>query len=81
MNIFKLIFELFIIYLGYKLVFGFIIPVYRTTKQMKQKMNEMQQKMQEQHEKEIAGFNSASRRQEPPVKSLPEDYIEYEEVK
>ncbi|MEO6289392.1 MAG: hypothetical protein ABIO76_05705 [Ginsengibacter sp.] len=81
MNIFKLIFELFIIYLGYKLVFGFIIPVYRTTKQMKQKMNDMHQKMQQQQEQQNAGFNTASRKPESSVKALPDDYIEYEEVK
>ena len=48
MGIIKVIFELFVLYLLYKLIFDFIIPVYQTTKQVKQKVGEMQSKMNEQ---------------------------------
>ena len=79
MNIFKLLFELFLLYLAYKLVFEFIIPVYRTTKQMRQKMTEMQEKMQR-HQQSTAGPQPAE-----PVKTSPGqvsgDYIDYEEIK
>ena len=61
MNIFKLAFELFIIYLVYKLIFEFIIPVYNTTRQMKQKMTEMHQKMQEQQQTEHIRTNKCSK--------------------
>ena len=76
----KLIFELFIIYLVYKLVFEFIIPVYNTTKQVKKKMNEMQQQMYQQEK------NNYQQREENAPKSKPtsvndSDYIDYEEVK
>jgi hypothetical protein len=73
----KLIFQLFIIYLLYKFVFEFIIPVYRTTSQVKKKMNEMQEKMQEQQH----NYNNHTNPDPQPKKNHDADYIDYEEVK
>ena len=81
MNILKLAFELFVIYMVYKLVFEFIIPVYNTTRQMKQKMTEMHQKMQEQQEVNNQQYSNTSAQKEPSKKSFSDDYIEYEEIK
>lgn len=78
MKILEVLFELFVLYLLYKLIFDFIIPVYQTTKQVKQKVGEMQQKMNEQM-KQQQSFTTAAK--EPPQKPAREDYIEYEEVK
>ncbi len=80
MNILKLAFELFVIYMLYKLIFEFIIPVYNTTRQMKSKVNEMHKKMQEQQQAQNKNF-SAPQQPAPSKKSTSEDYIEYEEVK
>lgn len=80
MNILKLAFELFVIYMLYKLIFEFIIPVYNTTRQMKSKVNEMHKKMQEQQQAQNKNF-SAPQQPMPSKKSTSEDYIEYEEVK
>lgn len=79
MNIFKLIGELVVIYILYKVIFDFIIPVYNTSKQMKQKMNEMhrQQGAAAAREKEVFTNNSMPAKPSAPA----EDYIEYEEVK
>ena len=80
MSIFRVIFELFVFYLLYKLVFDFIIPVYQTTQSIKQKMGDMQQKMNEQAKKQQADqFNSTSKADEP--KAGKHDYIEFEDVK
>ena len=81
MSILRLAFELFLLYLVYKLIFEFIIPVYQTTKQVKQKVGEMQNKMNEHMKQQQQGsqFNAASK--EPQHKPGKEDYIEYEEVK
>ena len=80
MSIFRVLFELFVLYLLYKLVFDFIIPVYQTTKTVKQKMGEMQQKMNEQAKQQQASqFNSTAK--EPAPKADKQDYIEFEEVK
>ena len=77
MNIFKLIGELVVIYILYKLIFDFIIPLYNSTKQVKSKMAEMQERMKQQQRQQAAS--------QPPVKPVnkaaAEDYIDYEEVK
>jgi len=73
----KVLFELFLLYLAYKLIFDFIIPLYETTKQVKQKVGEMQQQMNRQQQ---AQSNTAAPGAKP-KSSKNEDYIEFEEVK
>ena len=80
MNIFKLALELFVLYLLYKLVFDFIIPVYRTTKQMSGKMRDMQEKMNQQQQQQAQGFQENTR-QQATAKRSSDDYIDYEEIK
>lgn len=80
MSIFKILFELFLLYMVYKLIFDFIIPVYQTTKQVKQKVGEMQSKMNEHMQQQQAKtFPGASKMDTP--KPAEKDYIEFEEVK
>ena len=83
MSILKLAFELFVIYILYKLIFEFIIPVYKTTKQMRQKMNDMQQHMQQNQRQQPVNEPHTSRHQSTaaPKRPASDDYIEYEEVK
>lgn len=79
MGIIRVIFELFVLYLLYKLIFDFIIPVYQTTKQVKQKVGEMQNQMNEHlKEKQAGTFSSAAKDSTP--KKRREDYIEFEEL-
>ena len=79
MKILEVLFELFVLYLLYKLIFDFIIPVYQTTKQVKQKMGEMHQKMNEHMQQQQSQFSAAEKKAD--TKPEREDYIEYEEVK
>ncbi len=82
MSIFKLLFELFLLYLAYKLIFEFIIPVYKTTKQMKQKMADLNQKMESQNRQNAAPSTSANdNASKTKGKTVAGDYIDYEEVK
>lgn len=84
MNIFKLLFELFIFYLLYKLVFSFIIPVYRASKRMKEQVGEMQQKMQEHQQRQAyqdQGTANQKASKTTTQKSKGQDYIEFEELK
>ena len=79
MNVFRLIGELVVIYILYKVIFDFIIPIYKTTKQVKTKMNDVHSRMQEQQRAQ-----STPPTQEPVKKSTSiskDDYIDYEEVK
>jgi Sec-independent protein translocase protein TatA len=81
MSIFKVIFQLFVLYLLYKLIFDFIIPVYKTTKQVKKQMGDMDGRMKEQmeHFQQAAGQPQQAKNQTGTTPS--HDYIEYEEVK
>lgn len=85
MSIIRVIFELLVLYLVYKLIFDFIIPVYRTTKQVNKKMGEMQSKMNDHfNQQQSAGSGGQSTTNNPTEKTAKpakEDYIEFEEVK
>ena len=80
MNILRLAGELFLLYILYKLIFDFIIPIYQTTKKVKKQFGEMHNKMQEQMNTFNHQQNNSSQtsRQEPVKK---EDYIDFEEIK
>jgi hypothetical protein len=84
MNILKLLFELFIFYILFKLVFDFILPVYSASKRMKEQVGKMQQKMQEQQQKQAFKEDSFVKSQTTkPTDSNTsgKDYIDFEEVK
>jgi uncharacterized protein YybS (DUF2232 family) len=75
----EIIFYAILIYLGYKIVFDFIIPVSHAGKQMKQQFRDVHSHMQEQ----------AKAYQQPPQpteqpnarKTTKGDYIDFEEIK
>jgi hypothetical protein len=76
----KFIFYGILIWLLYKLVFDFIIPVSRATRQIKSKIREaqeQQQRFQEQQDMKAAQFQKKN----PPADTADTEYIDYEEVK
>ena len=78
MNIFRVVAELFLFYLLYKLIFDFIIPVYNSSKKIKKQFGEMQDKMQN----DINRYQSRETTVKTESSSKNEDdYIEFEEVK
>ncbi|CAN5130825.1 hypothetical protein BH11BAC5_BH11BAC5_23070 [soil metagenome] len=82
MNIFRLAFELFVLYLLYKLVFELIIPVAKTTKQVKKQFGDMSAQMQEkmnQQQQANASYKATKTPATPVNKN--DDYIDFEEVK
>ena len=81
MNFFRIVFELFALYLLYKLVFDFIIPVAKTTKAVKKQFGDMHSQMQEkmsQFNREQTQSNTTKTTASSPKN---DDYIEFEEVK
>lgn len=78
MNIFRVALELFLLYLLYKFIFDFIIPVYESSKKIKKQFGEMQDKMQS----DLKNYQSPPKPAEPAPKPKKEgDYIDFEEVK
>ncbi|MDQ6610101.1 MAG: hypothetical protein M3Y85_09810 [Bacteroidota bacterium] len=74
--ILRFLFFVFLFYLLFKLVFDFIIPIYKTTRQVKRKFREMHQHMHPGADRNAPGNNQPTKE-----KTAPGDYIDYEEVK
>ena len=62
-------------YVLYRFVAGFLIPVFRTGKQIKSRFSEMQEQMDQQRAAASADNNKS------PDKTPVGDYIDFEEVK
>lgn len=74
----KILWYIFLGFLLYKLITGFILPVVRTTRRMRSQMDEMQRRMKEEMERQ----NGYQQSREVPKETVKEgDYIDYEEVK
>ncbi len=85
MNFFRIVFELFALYLLYKLIFDFIIPVAKTTKQVKKQFSDMNNRMQDNmHQQQAQQQNNTFKKNTTPATSSgkkSDDYIEFEEIK
>ena len=78
MNIFRVATEIFLIYILYKLIFDFVIPIYESTKKIKKQFGDIQQKMEQ--DKNTVNTRSSATSAQPKVKRET-DYIDFEEVK
>jgi hypothetical protein len=78
--ILSFLFFTFLAYLLFRVIFDFVIPIYKTTRKVKQTFREMNQRMnQQQPNSKAAQQQTAS---EPAAKkSTLGDYIDFEEVK
>lgn len=77
MQLLRLIAELFVIYLLYKLVFDFILPIYRASKQMNRKM----QAFQEKTKASDSGETGSKFDDEEKPQADSKEYIDFEEIK
>lgn len=84
MKFFETAAEIFLLYLLYKLIFDFIIPVYESSKKIKKQFGEMQEKMQNdmrsyQNQQKAQQAQQATQQQKATSKEG--DYIDFEEIK
>jgi len=81
--ILSFLFYAILTYLAYRLVFGFIIPVYRTTKKVKRGFRDMQERMQEQARQYQQYPGQQQPASGPSSSGTPGkgDYIDFEEIK
>lgn len=75
----RYLFYAFLIYLTYRLVFHLIIPIYKTTKQVKQQFREMNSRMGDHINNQNANQQTSTSTSEN--KDQVGDYIDFEEVK
>jgi hypothetical protein len=72
------LFTFLILYLLYKLIFDFIVPVYRTSAQMRDKINQMNQQNQYQQKQ---SSHAQPPKEKPKASSHADEYIDFEEIK
>jgi len=77
----RFLFYAFLAYMLYKLVFGLILPLYRTTRQIKKGFREMNERMHQQMQQ--PGPPPPAKESRPSSAAGPAkgDYIDFEEVK
>ena len=77
----RYLFFAFLIYLVYRLVFHFIIPIYKTTKQVKKQFSEMHNRMEDHMNQQQQGYQQTPTPEPQVKKEQAGDYIDFEEVK
>ena len=70
----------FLIYLAYRMVFHFIIPIYKTTRQVKKQFREMHSRMEDQMNQQQANEQTSTLHTESKKEQVG-DYIDFEELK
>ena len=70
-----------LIWFLYNFIFKFVVPVYRTTRDMKDKFREMQSHMQDPTGQQQDYSNTPSSASKTSAKATREDYIDFEEIK
>jgi Sec-independent protein translocase protein TatA len=85
----KILITIFLLWLAYKVIFDFIIPVYQSTRQVRQQMGDIQARMREQFQQQQQAQRTAQQQQQQQQQQRASqqrpmdkgDYIDFEEVK
>lgn len=77
----KYLLYIFLGYLLFRFITGFIVPVFRTGRQIKRQFNDMQQRMEEQMRQQQAAAGNTQQAEKSSPKAPVGDYIDFEEVK
>ena len=75
---FKYLFWALSLYVLFRFVFSFLIPVYRATRQMRSQMKDFHNRMEGQQDYQ---HSSANGNEAPKTKVKEGDYIDFEEIK
>ena len=79
--ILSFLFFAFIAYLLFRLVFDFVIPIYKTTKKVKRTFREMNEQMNRQQQGHASQQQPSAANPKAAKKTTLGDYIDFEEVK
>lgn len=80
---FKWLFIILGIYILYRFIFDFALPIYKTTKQVRRQFQDVQDRMQEQMRAQNGYKQGPQAQPESQSSTKPKggDYIEFEEIK
>jgi hypothetical protein len=81
MDMFRFLFYAFLAYLAFRLLFGFVIPLFRTTRQIRRGIREMQQHMNGMPGQSRPSAVPQPKPVEPGTTDTSGEYIEFEEIK
>lgn len=73
------IFWIFVFYLLYRFIFGFLLPVSRSAAQMRQKVQAFQRQQEPAQTQDTYHHTSTEAKENPPAKEG--EYIDFEEIK
>ena len=76
---FRVLLYIFLVYLLYQFIFNFLVPVVRTTRQVKKGFREMNSKMNDFMKQQNAQSSQTSKPEDK--KEQVGDYIDFEEIK
>lgn len=84
--ILKYAFLAFVFWLLYKFVFGFIVPVYQSTKHVRRQMGDIQEHLRRQYQQQEQAQRQAAQAQQQQQRSASGrsdkgDYLDFEEIK
>jgi hypothetical protein len=77
---FRVLLYIFLIYLAYQFIFRFIIPLYKTTQQVKRGFREMHDRMNDYPDGQQQSSSSTKSSNNSPKEKVGE-YIDFEEIK
>ena len=77
----RIIFYTFILWLLYKLIFDFIVPIYQSTKQVRRQMGDIQERMRQQFEQQQQAAEPQRPQATTAKKADKNDYLDFEEIK
>ena len=81
MNLIRLAAQIFLIYLIYRFIINVVIPIYRSTKQIKKQFGDMQDTMQNMQQGQHRSQTPPPPNQQKTTTTKKEgDYIDFEEV-
>jgi len=71
-----------LLYLSYRFITGFLLPVVRTTRRVKQQFNDMRQRMQQDEPSASnSGYTTGTLPSEKPKFDVEGEYIQFEETR
>ena len=71
----------FLIYLGYQFIFNFLIPIFKTTQQVRKNVRAMHDRMNEFADTQQNSASPQSNSRDKSSKEPVGDYIDFEEIK
>jgi len=77
----RFIFYALVAYLLYKLIFSFIIPIFLTSKKMKEQFNKAKQQMEDQYNQQSGQQQDAGQQKRSNGTAKIGEYIEFEEIR